>query len=132
MRLSLMACVLALAATPAFAQPAPSAPPPPAPAAMPGMAMPAGPPAAEAAPSTRAYQAAMAKMDRGMAIPYTGNADQDFVAGMIPHHQGAIDMARVELRYGHDKALKRLARRIIKAQTREIAFMRRWQAHHRK
>ena len=132
MRLSLMACVLALAATPAFAQPAPSAPPPPAPAAMPGMAMPASPPAAEAAPSTRAYQAAMAKMDRGMAIPYTGNADQDFVAGMIPHHQGAIDMARVELRYGHDKALKRLARRIIKAQTREIAFMRRWQAHHRK
>lgn len=134
MRLSLMACVLALAAAPAFAQPAPGAapPPPPPPAAMPGMAMPASPPAAEAAPSTRAYQAAMAKMDRGMAIPYTGNADQDFVAGMIPHHQGAIDMARVELRYGHDKALKRLARRIIKAQTREIAFMRRWQAHHRK
>ena len=130
MRLSLMACVLALAAAPAFAQPAPSAAPPSA--AMPGMAMPASPPAAEAAPSTRAYQAAMAKMDRGMAIPYTGNADQDFVAGMIPHHQGAIDMARVELRYGHDKALKRLARRIIKAQTREIAFMRRWQAHHRK
>ena len=128
MRLSLMACVLALAATPAFAQPAPSAPP----AAMPGMAMPAGPPTAEAAPSTRAYQAAMAKMDRGMAIPYTGNADQDFVAGMIPHHQGAIDMARVELRYGHDKALKRLARGIIKAQEKEIAFMRRWQAHHRK
>ena len=132
MRLSLMACVLALAAAPAFAQPAPSAPPPPAPAAMPGMAMPASPPAAEAAPSTRAYQAAMAKMDRGMAIPYTGNADQDFVAGMIPHHQGAIDMARVELRYGHDKALKRLARGIIKAQEKEIAFMRRWQAHHRK
>ena len=128
MRLSLMACVLALAVAPAFAQPAPSAPP----AAMPGMAMPASPPAAEAAPSTRAYQAAMAKMDRGMAIPYTGNADQDFVAGMIPHHQGAIDMARVELRYGHDKALKRLARGIIKAQEKEIAFMRRWQAHHRK
>ncbi len=130
MRLSLMACVLALAAAPAFAQPAPSAPPPSA--AMPGMEMPASAPAAEAAPSTRAYQAAMTKMDRGMAIPYTGNADQDFVAGMIPHHQGAIDMARVELRYGHNKALKRLARRIIKAQTREIAFMRRWQAHHRK
>ena len=134
MRLSLTACMLLLAAAPAFAQPAPgAAPPPPAPAAaMPGMAMPASPPAAEAAPSTRAYQAAMAKMDRGMAISYTGNADQDFVAGMIQHHQGAIDMARVELRYGHDRTLKRLARRIIKAQTREIAFMRRWQAHHRK
>ena len=135
MRLLLMACVLALAAAPAFAQPAPGTAPA-APAmpsgAMPGMAMPESPPAAKVAPSTLAYQAAMAKMDRGMAISYTGNADADFVAGMIPHHEGAIDMARVELRYGHDKALKRLAREIIKAQTKEIAFMRRWQAHHRK
>lgn len=135
MRLSLMTCVLALAAAAAFAQPAPgtaSAAPAMPPGAMPGMAMPRSPAAANAAPSTRAYQEAMAKMDRGMAIMYTGDPDADFVAGMIPHHEGAIDMARVELRYGHDKVLKRLAHEIIEAQTKEIAFMRRWQAQHRK
>ncbi len=116
---SFVLLAMLLAAAPALAQTK----------AMPGMAVPSP---AGAAPSTIAYQNAMARMDRGMSIPYTGNADQDFVAGMIPHHQGAIDMARVELRYGHDRALRRLARGIIKAQTREIAFMRRWQARHPK
>jgi uncharacterized protein (DUF305 family) len=72
----------------------------------------------------------MEKMHHDMDIPYTGNADRDFVAGMIPHHQGAIDMARVELRYGKDPALKRLAREIVAAQEKEIAFMRQWQARH--
>jgi uncharacterized protein (DUF305 family) len=79
-------------------------------------------------PATTAYKAAMAKMDQGMAVPYSGDADQDFVAGMIPHHQGAIDMAEVELRYGRDPALKKLARDIIAAQREEIAFMEKWQA----
>ena len=74
----------------------------------------------------------MTKMSQGMAIPWTGNADQDFVAGMIPHHQGAIDMARVELQYGKDPQLRKLARDIIAAQKKEIAFMTTWQAKHAK
>ena len=81
-------------------------------------------------PATTGYEAAMKKMHKGMAIKYTGNADVDFVRGMIPHHQGAIDMAKVELQYGHDPALRRLARSIIDAQEKEIALMRKWQASH--
>jgi uncharacterized protein (DUF305 family) len=99
-----------------------------------GMSMPgmASADAANEPASTKAYRAAMAKMHQGMDIPYSGNADQDFVAGMIPHHQGAVDMAQVELRYGKDPALKRLAREIVSAQEKEIAFMRQWQAKHPK
>ena len=81
-------------------------------------------------PSTKAYRDAMAKMDQGMAITYSGDADKDFVAGMIPHHQGAIDMAQVELHYGKDPQLRKLARDIIAAQQKEIAFMKSWQAKH--
>jgi uncharacterized protein (DUF305 family) len=87
-------------------------------------------PAGEAA-STRDYRAAMAKMMHGMDIPYTGDADRDFVAGMLPHHQGAVDMARIELRDGHDPELRKLAEGIIAAQEKEIAFMQAWQARHR-
>ncbi|MEW9584849.1 DUF305 domain-containing protein [Paraburkholderia sp. DGU8] len=84
-----------------------------------------------AAESTRAFKAADDKMMRDMSAPeYTGDADKDFVAHMIPHHQGAIDMAQVELKYGKDPQLKRLAQNIIKAQHDEIAFMHRWQAKH--
>jgi uncharacterized protein (DUF305 family) len=73
----------------------------------------------------------MDKMNHGMAAaPMTGNADHDFVAMMIPHHQGAVDMAQAELRYGKDSALRRLATDIVAAQNKEIAFMRRWQATH--
>jgi uncharacterized protein (DUF305 family) len=82
-------------------------------------------------PSTKALQAAMEEMHTAMmAVPYTGNADRDFVAGMIPHHQGAVDMAKAELQYGHDPALRHLAQGIIAAQDREIAQMRRWQTGH--
>lgn len=55
--------------------------------------------------------------------PMTGNADDDFAAMMIPHHQGAVDMAKVELLYGKDPALKRLAQEIIVTQGSEIAVM---------
>ncbi len=79
-------------------------------------------------PSSAAYKAAHEKMMRDMGGALTGNADRDFVQGMIPHHQGAIDMAEVELKYGKDPAIKKLARDIIAAQKKEIAFMRKWLA----
>ena len=106
-----------LLATPALAQ-----------QKMPGMDMPAATPGE--APSTAAYRAAMAKMHHDMDIPYSGNADRDFVLGMIPHHQGAIDMAEIELKYGKDPDLKYLAKSVIAAQKKEIAQMRRWLARH--
>ena len=95
-----------------------------------GMQM--GAPAANEPASTKAYRDAMTKMDQGMAITYSGDADKDFVAGMIAHHQGAIDMAKVELQYGKDPQLRKLARDVIAAQQKEIAFMKSWQAKHAK
>jgi len=79
----------------------------------------------------RDMMGAMTTMNRGMsAAPATGDADQDFVAMMIPHHQGAIDMARVELKYGKDPMLRRLATDIVSAQEKEIKEMQSWQARH--
>jgi uncharacterized protein (DUF305 family) len=92
--------------------------------------MPMAAPAGTEASSTTAYKQAMNRMMHGMDGPYSGDADRDFVTGMLPHHQGAIDMARVELRYGHDPALRRLARDIITSQSKEQVFMRRWLAQH--
>jgi uncharacterized protein (DUF305 family) len=80
--------------------------------------------------STAAYKDAMGRMMKGMDAPYTGNADHDFVTGMLPHHQGAVDMARIELQYGRDPALRKLARDIIASQTKEQVFMRRWLQQH--
>lgn len=58
-----------------------------------------------------------------MSAPMTGNPDIDFAAMMIPHHQGAVDMARIQLRYGKDAQLRTLAEEIIKSQEKEIAEM---------
>jgi uncharacterized protein (DUF305 family) len=68
--------------------------------------------------------AAMTKMMAGMSVAPSGNVDKDFVATMVPHHQGAIDMARAELRYGQNEQLRRLAQEIIVTQHEEIAAMR--------
>jgi Uncharacterized protein conserved in bacteria len=79
-------------------------------------------------PSTQAFRqltdTAMASMMQDMDAPTTGDVDRDFVAMMIPHHQGAIDMAIAELRYGRDERLKRIAQEIIVDQQQEIAAMR--------
>ncbi|MDB5360324.1 MAG: hypothetical protein JWO51_1621 [Rhodospirillales bacterium] len=91
---------------------------------MPGMDMPSS---SDGNGSTTAFKAANDKMMKGMGVPLTGQTDKDFVAGMIPHHQGAVDMAQVELKYGKDPQMKTLAKDIIAAQKKEIAFMQEWQ-----
>ena len=65
-----------------------------------------------------------ARMHAAMEVAPSGDVDRDFIRMMIPHHQGAIDMARVLLTYGHDEKLKRLAQSIIVEQGQEIAYMR--------
>ncbi len=87
---------------------------------------------ADASPATQAYERNAKSMMQNMSAPgYTGDPDADFVAHMIPHHQGAIDQAQVELKYGKDPQMRALAQRIVKAQKDEIALMKRWQATHR-
>ncbi len=77
-------------------------------------------------PSTAVYKIAMDKMMAGMMVPYTGNADVDFAKGMIPHHQGAIDMAKVVLQFGKDPEIRKLAEAVVAAQETEITFMQNW------
>ena len=67
--------------------------------------------------------AAMTTMMNHMAEKPTGDVDRDFVAMMVPHHQGAIDMAVAILRFGHNEQIKRLAQEIIVTQQEEIAAM---------
>ena len=67
---------------------------------------------------------AVSLMMAGMNIPPSGEVDRDFVAMMIPHHQGAIDMAKAELRHGRNEQLRRIAQEIIVDQEQEIAAMR--------
>ena len=69
-------------------------------------------------------RAAMDKMMAGMDIKPSGDVDRDFAAMMIPHHQGAIDMAQAELRHGHNEQLRRIAQGIIVEQQQEIVAMR--------
>jgi len=79
---------------------------------------------ADEAPYLAENDAAMTKMMDAMTIKPSGDVDADFVAMMVPHHQGAIDMAQAELRYGRNEQLRRIAQEIIVEQQQEIAAMR--------
>ncbi len=83
---------------------------------------------AAASAADKAFAASMKTMMTGMNVKPTGNPDKDFVLMMMPHHQGAIDMAKVELQYGTDPELRQLATDIVTAQEKEIAQMKDWLA----
>jgi uncharacterized protein (DUF305 family) len=76
--------------------------------------------------ATIALQAVNAQMHDAMNIEYAENPDVDFTKSMIPHHQGAIDMAKVLLAFGKNPELRKLAEDIIKTQEQEIAWMKEW------
>ena len=78
-------------------------------------------------PSSLAFKGVNAKMHQGMNITFSGNADRDFVQAMIPHHEGAVDMAKIVVAFGKDPEVRKLAESIIKAQEEEIALMKSWQ-----
>ncbi|MBS3849214.1 MULTISPECIES: DUF305 domain-containing protein [Devosia] len=79
-------------------------------------------------PASHAYAAMAEKMHADMAMTYTGDADLDFINAMIPHHQGAVEMARIVLEHGNDPEVRALAEAVIAAQEQEIAWMQDWLA----
>ncbi len=83
---------------------------------------------ANSSPADKAFNESMQRMMKDMDVKPTGNTDKDFVMMMMPHHQGAIDMAKVELQYGKDPMLRKMAGEIVKAQETEIGQMKSWLA----
>jgi len=80
--------------------------------------------------STKDFKAADMAMMKSMHAPYSGNPDVDFRRKMIPHHQGAIDMAKVALQHAKEPETKRMAQKIIDDQQKEIAEMQDWLKKH--
>ena len=91
-------------------------------------AMQMGQPRGDQGVASLAMNAVNERMHREMAMEYTGNVDADFVRNMIAHHQGAVDMARIQVAFGKDPKIRELAEAVIKAQESEIAMMRAWLA----
>lgn len=83
-------------------------------------------PRGDRGPSSLAFHGVNQQMHEGMNITFSGNADADFVNGMIPHHEGAVAMAKVVLAFGKDPEIRKLAEAIVQAQESEIATMRTW------
>ena len=147
---------------PAGEQGAPAATPAPAPAAQPGgqpsgMPMQMGPggmmpmmgemmkmmggmmggtmaaqPKGDTGPSSQAFNGLTQRMHQDMQMTWSGNADVDFVKAMIPHHQGAIDMAKTVVAFGKDPEVRKLAEAVIKSQEAEVATMKAWLAAQKK
>lgn len=77
--------------------------------------------------ATEEFMEAMDNMHKPMMIGIMDkNTDVAFIKGMLPHHQGAVDMAKIELKYGKDKELKEFARQIVDIQDKQIYFMKTW------
>lgn len=137
-QLAAMAVVVLLLAPAAHAQQTQAPAPGGTAVPMPGMTMPmqghqgmAMPGAAAMSQNQRDMMQSMERMNRDMmGKPMTGNPDRDFAAMMTPHHQGAIDMARIYLREGKDPELRGMAEKIIADQEREIGEFNAWRAKH--
>jgi uncharacterized protein (DUF305 family) len=83
-------------------------------------------------PVIQDFRKANEKMHMDMNVGLTGDADSDFARSMIPHHQGAIDMARIALEHGKDPEIRKIAEGVVKAQESEIAELKEWLARHPK
>jgi uncharacterized protein (DUF305 family) len=80
--------------------------------------------------STKDFKEADMRMMHNMHVPFTGDPDVDFRTHMIPHHQGAVEMAKVALKHAKDPATRKMAQNIVKAQEKEVGEMQAWLKKH--
>jgi uncharacterized protein (DUF305 family) len=89
-------------------------------------------PAPNDAPSTKDFKQAHMDMMKNMNVQFSGDADVDFARSMIPHHQGAIDMAKLEIKHGRDEAMRKMAEKMIKDQEKEQKDLQAFLQKHKK